>query len=73
MQENPYFAPALRNSLEEILDQHDLISSEKLFTEIFGAIAGISAIINKKRQIVYTNDIFLEFLGMKSLEPVLGN
>ena len=72
MQEKPYFAPALRNSLEEILDQHDLISSQKLFTEIFGAIAGISAIINKKRQIVYTNDTFLEFLGMKSLEPVLG-
>jgi signal transduction histidine kinase len=72
MEEKTQIATAFRYSIGEILDQHDLIASQKLFTEIFGAITGISAVINKQRQIVYANDPFLEFLGIKSLEPVLG-
>jgi hypothetical protein len=72
MEEKSQLAPALRNSIADILDQHDLIASQKLFSEIFGAIAGISAVVNKNRQIVYANGPFLEFLGLKSLEPVLG-
>ncbi len=72
MEEKPQLAPALRHSIADILDQHDLIASQKLFSEIFGAIAGISAVVNKNRQIVYANDPFLEFLGIKSLEPILG-
>ena len=67
-----YFIPAQRTSIEEILNEHDLIASHKLFTEIFGAMAGISAVVNKNRQIVYANDAYLEFLGVKSLERVLG-
>ncbi len=72
MEDEPSFIPALKNSVEEILNDHDLIASQKLFTEIFGAIAGISAVINRNRQIVYANEPFLEYLGIKSLEPVLG-
>jgi nitrogen-specific signal transduction histidine kinase len=72
MEEKTFSIPALRSSVEEILNDHDLIASQKLFTEIFGSIAGISAVINSSRQIVYANETFLEFLGIKSLEPVLG-
>jgi hypothetical protein len=72
MEDKPQLAPALRNPIADILDQHDLIASQELFSEIFGAIAGISAVVNKNRQIVYANEPFLEFLGIKSLEPVLG-
>jgi nitrogen-specific signal transduction histidine kinase len=72
MEEKAYFVPAIKTSTEELLNENDLIASQKLFTEIFGAIAGISAVINKNRQIVYANDAFLEFLGVKTLEPVLG-
>jgi K+-sensing histidine kinase KdpD len=72
MEEKTYFVPALRTSMDEILNEHDHVASQKLFTEIFGAIAGISAVLNKNRQIVYANKAFLEFLGVKSLEPVLG-
>jgi len=72
MEEEPQLVPAVRNSIADILDQHDLIASQKLFSEIFGAISGISAVINRNRQIVYANGPFLEFLGIKSLEPVLG-
>jgi len=72
MEEKTQFAPAIRSSIEKALAEHDLIASQKLFTEIFGAIAGICAVVNKNRQIVYANSPFLEFLGIKSLEPVLG-
>jgi signal transduction histidine kinase len=72
MDENTHFAPALRSSIEAILNEHELVDSQKLFSEIFGAMAGISAIINSNRQIVYANNEFLDFLGLKSLEPVLG-
>jgi K+-sensing histidine kinase KdpD len=72
MEEKMYFIPAQRTSIEEILNEHDLVASQKLFTEIFGAMAGISAVVNKNRQIVYANDAYLEFLGVKSLDRVLG-
>jgi K+-sensing histidine kinase KdpD len=72
MEEKTYSVQALRASMEEILNDHDLIASQHLFTEIFGAIPGISAVINKERQIVYANEAFLEFLGVGALEPVLG-
>jgi nitrogen-specific signal transduction histidine kinase len=72
MEGRTYGIPALRTSGEEILNDHDLIASQKLFTEIFGSIAGISAVINKNLQIVYANGPFLDFLGLNSLELVLG-
>lgn len=72
MEEKTQIVSSIRNSIEDILNEHDLIASQKLFAEIFGAIAGISAVINKNRQIVYANDAFLDFMGIKTLEPVLG-
>jgi signal transduction histidine kinase len=72
MDEKTYFAPALRSTSEEILNEHELIASQKLFGEIFGAMTGIIAIIDKNRQIVYSNNDFLAFLGLKTLEPILG-
>ncbi len=66
------FAPYLRYSAKDILDENELIASQKLFNDIFNAISGVSAIINRNRQIVYANNDFLDLLGLKSLEPVLG-
>jgi K+-sensing histidine kinase KdpD len=72
MEEKSFIVPALRTSMEEILNEHDHIASQKLFTEIFGAMGGVSAVVNRNRQIVYANNAFLEFLGVKSIEHVLG-
>jgi len=71
MKLKPDFAPDIRSSTGEILGEHELIASQKLFSDIFSAITGVSAIINKNRQIVYANDEFLNLLGLKSLDPVL--
>ena len=72
MDDKAYFIPEIRDSAEKILNNHDVIASQQLFTEIFGAIAGVSAIVNNKRQIVYANEKFLEFLGVTDHKAVLG-
>lgn len=72
MGEKTYFASALRVSKEQILKERELVASQKIFIEIFRTITGIGAIINKNRQIVFANDGFLNMLGLKTIEPVLG-
>jgi hypothetical protein len=72
MDEKTYFASALRSTKEEILKKHGIVISQKLFNDLFGAIPGISAVIDKNRQIIYANTDFLELLGMITLESILG-
>ena len=70
--QNINFTPASRSSTEEIIYDHDLIALQKLFSEIFGALTGINAVIDKNHQIIYANKDFLDFLGLKTLDPILG-
>lgn len=72
MEGKTHFAPALRSTAEEILNENELVASQKLFNEIFGAMGGMSAIIDKNRQIIYANNDFLALLGLKTVEPILG-
>jgi K+-sensing histidine kinase KdpD len=72
MDEETHFAPAARTTIEQILREYELVGSQKFFAEIFGAMAGIGAIIDNNRQIVYANDDFLSLLGVNTLEPILG-
>lgn len=72
MTSDTFFAPSERKPIEEILNEKELIAVQKTFTELFGSLSGISAIINSCRQIVFANDEFLSLLGFKSLDAVLG-
>jgi hypothetical protein len=72
MENDTHFASAERSTTEQILEEYNVVGSHKIFTEIFGAMTGIGAVINKNRQIVYANDEFLGILGINSLEPLLG-
>lgn len=72
MEEMTHFAPAIRSTREHILKEYELVGSQKIFTEIFGAMTGIGAVIDRNRQIVYANDDFLSLLGINTLEPILG-
>lgn len=67
-----HFAPQVRSTAEQILKEYELVSSQRLFIEIFGSMTGIGAVIDKNRQIVYANDEFLALLGINTLEPILG-
>jgi nitrogen-specific signal transduction histidine kinase len=72
MEEKTHFAPAVRSTTEQILNEYELVGSQKIFTEIFGAMTGIGAVIDKNRQIVYANNEFLSLLGINTLETILG-
>lgn len=72
MEEETHFAPAIRTTTQQILKEYELVGSQKFFNEIFGAMTGIGAVIDKNRQIVYANDDFLSFLGINTLDPILG-
>jgi signal transduction histidine kinase len=72
MEEETNFAPAVRSTTEQILKEFELVGSQKYFTEIFGALTGIGAVLDENRQIVYANNDFLSLLGIESLEPILG-
>ncbi len=72
MEEKTHFASGRRSTKEEILNENELVASQKLFNEIYVATSGISAIIDKNRQIVFSNDDFLKLLGFSSVEPILG-
>ncbi len=72
MKGNSYYASAERSDNKQINLENALVVSQKLFSEIFGALNGIGAVLNKNRQIVYANNDFLSLLGLESLEPVLG-
>lgn len=66
------YASAIRSSSEQILNEYELIESQKIFTEMFGVISGIGAIINKNRQIIFANENFLSSLEINDIESVLG-
>ncbi len=42
------------------------------FTEIFGAISGLGAVLDKNRQVVYANKEFIGSFGFENLENLLG-
>jgi K+-sensing histidine kinase KdpD len=72
MEEETHFAPAIRSNKEQILKEFELVESQRLFTEILGALTGIGAVLDENRQIVYANNDFLSFLGIGTVESILG-
>ena len=66
MEEKSHFAPALRSTSEKIHNENELVGSQKLFIEIFGAMGGMSAVIDSNRQIIYANNEFqmMQFLPL---------
>ena len=70
MEEETHFAPAVRSTKEQIFKEFELVGSQKFFTEIFGSLTGIGAVLDENRQIVYANNDFLSLLGIDSLESI---
>jgi hypothetical protein len=72
MENKTYFASAQRSTAQQILDEYKIAGSQKFFTEIFGAMTGIGAVIDSNRQIIYANDELLSLLGISSVDLILG-
>jgi nitrogen fixation/metabolism regulation signal transduction histidine kinase len=72
MADKTHFAPAKRSTSDQIQRENEIVASQKLFSEIFGALAGIYAVIDSNRQIIYANNDFVSLFGFKTLEAILG-
>lgn len=66
------FAPAARAPVERIVEEYQVIRQIKNVQEILDALPHIGAILNQERQVIYSNQTLLGFLGIQSVEPILG-
>ena len=62
------FAPCERAPHEIIRRQHETLAASPLVRELLDAIPNMTLILNEQRQIVYGNQAFANFLGMKAGE-----
>ncbi len=67
-----YFAPPERADGETVARQRTIVQTQQYITNTLNAIPDITAVINRERQIIYSNDAFLEMLGMDDFDEILG-
>lgn len=67
-----YYAPAERSSKKEIRIQLEIVMSVPFIRELLSSIAGIAAIVNKNRQVIYANDALFEMIGVEDYERFIG-
>jgi PAS domain-containing protein len=72
MEETTHFAPATRSTSDQIKKENEFVASLKLFSEIFGSMSGIGAIIDSNRQIIYANNDLLAVFGLEKIDDILG-
>jgi nitrogen-specific signal transduction histidine kinase len=66
------FAPAARVPIEKILEDYQLVKQIHYIQEILDALPNIGAILNKERQVVYSNQTLFGFLGLPAMDSILG-
>ncbi|MDQ7094830.1 HAMP domain-containing sensor histidine kinase [Desulfosporosinus sp. PR] len=66
------FAPASRLADDIILGQAEQITKQNLIPNLFNIIPYIVLVLNKERQIIYSNNVLFETLGIASQEKLLG-
>lgn len=66
------FAPAERADESSIASDAQLVNTIGLFHEVTNAVPCVVLILNKQRQIIYTNQILMDILGTHSDTEVLG-
>lgn len=72
MNEKTKFASPFRTGKKQLIDEANLVESQIILSEIFGSLGGIAAILDKNRQVIYANDVFINELGFSSLAEVIG-
>ena len=67
-----YFAPAQRESEEDLKRHFDLVSKNPLIDSLLQSVYGLLAILNEERQILAVNDAMLATLGVQEGNRLLG-
>lgn len=66
------FAPAKRLLDGEIKIQTEQIINQKLVPDLFKLIPSVILVLNKERQVIYSNDVLLETIGVSAKTKILG-
>ena len=66
------FAPAARLAEDLILGQAEQIKQQALIPDLFNILPYIILVLNKERQIIYSNHVLFETLGITSQEKLIG-
>jgi K+-sensing histidine kinase KdpD len=72
MVDKTHFAPAIRSTSDQIQKENEFVASHKFFSEIFGALGGIYAVMDNNRQIIYANTDFLALFGFNTMDAIWG-
>lgn len=67
-----FFASPNRTDINEIRSDNFFIEQELYIKQILNSLPDVAAILNKNRQIIYSNDSLLNFLGIIDIDGVLG-
>jgi nitrogen fixation/metabolism regulation signal transduction histidine kinase len=67
-----YYAPALRDSDEQVQIDLEKITHNPVIDSILSSVGGLLVILNDKRQIITANDTLLKTLGVPNIECILG-
>ena len=67
-----FFAPAEREDLDIIKERTEGISNSGNIQFILNAIPEVAAILNKERQIIFSNNSLLNFLGVLDQNGIMG-
>ncbi|MCK4747271.1 MAG: PAS domain-containing sensor histidine kinase [Bacteroidales bacterium] len=70
---NTHFASYHRASTEEVMRDFHTLKSIDYINELIAALPYVVTILNKDRQIVYSNDALLKKIGVTNMQEVLGN
>lgn len=67
------YAPAERESLEKIIDSYNFIKAAEFISNMLNSLPYLSAVLNKKRQVVFANKQLVEILYQNHKDFILGN
>lgn len=67
-----YFAPALRVEPFELRKEIETTGNNPLIDSLLRSVSCLIAVLNRQRQIVAVNDIYIQSLGIKNTEEIFG-
>jgi hypothetical protein len=68
-----FFASPERDGKEIIETQHLSIGESEYINKLINTLPFVAAILNSKRQIVFSNDVMLEKLDIENIDNILGS
>lgn len=66
------YAPAEKATIETIQRQSKLFEENEMLIRVANAVSKMLLVLNRERQIVYANRLFIDFLGLPDSRKIIG-